>query len=90
MLAPKPQCRIHSTVEIRDLLHYRVDHPESLDTAFGTSSLLESVCLFSNYKEDYLGGASGPAGESVKRRTNPLLDPYIAARYTESIADAAL
>ena len=48
----------------------------------------KSGVQFSNYKEDYLGGASGPAGESIKRRTNPLLDPYIAARYTENIADA--
>lgn len=48
----------------------------------------KSGVQFSNYKEDYLGGASGPRGESVKRRSTPLLDPYLAARYTQSIQDA--
>jgi sulfonate transport system substrate-binding protein len=48
----------------------------------------KSGVQFSNYKEDYLGGASGPAGESLKRRTNPLIDEFLVARYTSNIQDA--
>jgi sulfonate transport system substrate-binding protein len=41
----------------------------------------KSGVQFANYKEDY-------TGSSIKTRTTPLIDPYLSARYNQSIADA--